>query len=65
MNFLQSKKLVQHPWLGNIFYHRYLIRKYLIWMLGDGKTINFWYTIWLEDSPLVDKINPNIRQYIA
>lgn len=44
----------------NILDHTHLLWKGLIWILGDGKTITFWYDIWIEESPLVHKINPNM-----
>lgn len=36
-----------------------------MWILGEGKGINFWHNKWKEDSPLVDKINPNMSHSIV
>lgn len=64
-SFLQSNKTrTIITTQKNILYHNDLLRKCLIWILADGKSINFWYDSWMKDSLLVDKINLNIRQYI-
>lgn len=44
--------------------HRYLLRKCLIWIL-DGKSVNSLHDCWMEDPPLVDKINTNMSLYIV
>lgn len=35
-----------------------------MWILGDGQSINFWYSNCIEDSPLVNKINSNMIHFI-
>lgn len=34
-----------------------------MWILGDDKSINFWYDNWMKDSPLVNKTNANGSLY--
>lgn len=41
-----------------------MLKKSLIWVLGDGKSINFWHDNWMDDFTLMDKVNPNMSQYI-
>lgn len=42
----------------------YLLRKGLIWVLGDGRGINFLYSNWMEYFSLVDRINQYMPPYI-
>lgn len=65
MNFLQNKKLNTMSTASKyILDYRYLLTKRLIWTLGHIKSIKCWYYKWMEDSPLVDKINPNLSQHM-
>lgn len=36
-----------------------MLRKGIQWITGNRETINFWYDNWMEDSPLVNKIQLN------
>lgn len=36
----------------------------MIWVLGDGKSIIFWYDSQMEDSPLIDKVHPHMSPHI-
>lgn len=44
--------------------HRNLLRWGIQWILGNGKSINFCYDKWLDGSPLVHNINPNMAHII-
>lgn len=33
-------------------------------ILGNGKSNNFWYDIWMKNSPLTNKINPYKEDHI-
>lgn len=47
--------------LGKLSWLEISPKKGLIWVLGNCKSINFWYDIPLEESPLMQKIIPSIE----
>lgn len=48
----------------NILDHRYLLRKGLMWVLGNDQSINFLYDNWNDESPLIHNINANMEYLI-
>lgn len=56
MDFLSCNKhkLASTSW-KSILDQRYVVRKSMVWFMGNGKSINFWYGNWMEDSPLIDE----------
>lgn len=60
MIFFQSKKTstTSSPW-KHILDCSYIIKKCLVWILCDSKSIN-----WMKKSSLVNKINLNMSQHI-
>lgn len=43
----------------NIIDHRYLPKKGVRWIIGNGQSKKFCYDYWMDDSPLINKIIPN------
>lgn len=44
--------------------HKYLIKRGLRWILGNGEKIKFWHDKWIEESPLIDYIPQKLRSQI-
>lgn len=40
----------------HILDHTYLLETWIIWILGNKQSINFWNHKWTEDSTITDKI---------
>lgn len=36
----------------------------MIWILGNGKDISFWYDNWMEESPLIHKVQQYMLHHI-
>lgn len=41
-----------------------LVRKVYVWILGNENCINFWYDIWMNKSPLINKIRPDKQEFV-
>lgn len=59
INFRELRIILQHHQRGSILDQRNPIKRGLKQILGNGKSINFWHYIWLNDRPLIDKIPPD------
>lgn len=35
------------------------------WILENGNNINFWFDNWMEDSPLFNKVYPNMQHFVS
>lgn len=59
---MQIKKtnLASNAWT-NILNHRDLLRKDLLWLLGNLNYKKFWYDEMLDESSLIHKINTNTK----
>lgn len=48
----------------NIFDQQDLHKRGIAWILGNGKSIYFWYDMWMTLSPLINNVNLYKEVYV-